>query len=221
MSARKSYVGVVAVVAAIGCTFTGSVGARTLIYPLSVTLTGFSPTHGVQGDSITITGTYLDTTKSVEFGSVNADSFTVDPAGNWVKAVIPAGLSNGPLQITLSVLGINQSIGPFYIGPAGPPPPSAQPSSKPVSKGSVGAYIAVAPRISTFSPGTGKVGTKVTINGANFRGVTWLKFGGVNARFTVRSANWIVATVPQHAHSGKITIHTKTGTAVSSLAFKV
>ena len=217
MSARKSYVGVVAVVAAIGCMFTGSVGAHTLIYPLSVTLTGFSPTHGNAGDPVTINGTHLESTKSVEFGTVSVDNFTVDPGGTWVKTVIPAGLPNGPLQITLSVLGINQSIGPFYIGAAGPEPGG---KANPTPSPSAGAHAAVAPRITTFSPTAGKAGTKVVISGANFTKASWLKFGGVKARFTVSSANGIVAYVPKHAHSGKISVHTPAGTAVSSKPFK-
>ena len=84
-----------------------------------------------------------------------------------------------------------------------------------------GARVATAPRISKFSPTGGKAGTKVTINGANLSGATWLKFGGVRAKFTVSSANWIIAIVPKDAHSGKITIHTKGGTAVSTQRFNV
>jgi len=218
MSARNSSVGVVALLAVLCCVFASSVAASTRIYPLSVTLTAVTPNHGNTGDAVTISGSHLESTKSVEFGSVAADNFTVDPGGNWVKATIPAGLSNGALQITLSVLGIDQSIGPFYIGeaPAAPAPGAKGQATTPAAKGAT----VVAPRITRFSPAVGKVGTKVTINGVNLRGATWLKIGGVNAKFTVTSANFIVAIVPSHVHSGKITVHTKAGTAVSSASFR-
>jgi hypothetical protein len=221
MSARNSYIGVLVALAAVGCIFVSSVGARTLIYPLAVTLTGVSPTRAAEGQLVTISGTHLESTKQVQFGTVTADSFTVDPGGTWVKAVVPAGVPSGPLQITLDVLGINQSIGPIVIGsgsaaPAGNPQPNGTPQTP-----AKAAPVVVAPRITRVSPTAGKVGTKVTINGTNLSGATWLKFGGVRAHFKVSSANWIIATVPKHARSGKIMVHTSGGTAPSKQAFKV
>lgn len=215
MSARNSYVGVVAAFAAIGCIFASSIGARTLDYPLAVMLTGVSPLHGTEGQLVTISGSHLQNTKSVLFGTVDAPSVTVDPAGLWVKAVVPAGVPNGPVQIYLEVEGLTPTIGPFEIGAGSAPVANPQPGGTPKGVG-----VAVAPRITKFSPTAGKVGTKVTINGANLRGAMWLKFGGIKAKFTVSSANWIVAIVPKHVHAGKITVHTKGGTAVSSQPFK-
>lgn len=212
MSRRNSYVGVVAAFAAIGCILAGSVGARTLAYPLAVTLTGVLPANGTAGDLVTISGTNLQTTKSVRFGTIAAKSITVDPSGLWVKAVVPAGVPNGLVQITLDVEGLEQSIGPYVIGPGSVPSAAAK---------SKAAGAAVAPRITKFSPTTGKVGTKVTINGANLGKASWLEFGGVRAKFTVSSKNWIIATVPKNARSGKIRVHTSAGTAVSSHPFKV
>jgi hypothetical protein len=216
MRTRNSYVGVVAAFAAISCILASSVGAQPRIYPLAVQLLGILPQHGTAGDLVTINGLHLETTKAVSFGTVDAESISVDPGGFWVKVVVPAGVPDGPVQITLLVEGLRQSIGPFIIGtgsvPSGVPSGAAKPSA-------VG--VAPAPRITQFSPTAGKAGTKVTINGANLGKASWLKFGGVRAKFTVSSANWIIAIVPKNAHSGKITVHTSGGTAVSSKRFKV
>ena len=222
MTTRNSYVGVVAAFAAISCIFANSTGARTVEYPLLATLTSISPTHAMEGQLVTISGSYLESTKHVQFATVTADSVSVDPAGTWVRAVVPAGVPTGPVDITLDVLGNSHSIGPITIQP-GSVPPEANPQPSAHSAPTVGApvpVVVVAPRITKFTPTAGKTGTKVTINGVAFTGATWLKFGGLTAKFTVTSANWIIATVPKHAHSGKITVHTKAGTAVSSMPFK-
>lgn len=51
--------------------------------------------------------------------------------------------------------------------------------------------------ISSFNPGSGPVGTRVTINGSNFTGASIVKFGTVNATtFSVVDNNTIIAQVP-------------------------
>ncbi|HYE46326.1 MAG TPA: IPT/TIG domain-containing protein, partial [Caulobacter sp.] len=78
------------------------------------------------------------------------------------------------------------------------------------------------PTITTFSPGSGPVGTLVTINGTKFTGATAVAFGGVNATsFTVVSATQITATVPAGAVSGTIRVVSPAGTATSIGAFVV
>jgi hypothetical protein len=220
MRRRTSYGGVVAAFAALGCLLATTAAARTSVYPLLVTLTSVQPAQATSGQLVTISGTYLETTKSVSFGTIPASSFTVDPDGKWVKAVVPDGVPNGPVTITLDVLGLQHSIGPLYIGTS-PPPKSTQKSNAGQNSSGVARAESVAPRITKFSPIAGRAGTKVVINGAKLRGASSLTFGGVKARFKVRSANWIIAIVPVHAHTGKITVHTNGGKAVSSQRFKV
>jgi hypothetical protein len=59
----------------------------------------------------------------------------------------------------------------------------------------------------------------VSIRGANLAGVQWVKFGGTIAQFTASSATMVVGVVPKNAHSGKITVHTKGGTGLSTRSF--
>src|SRR5207237_3747379 len=60
------------------------------------------------------------------------------------------------------------------------------------------------PTIASFAPGSGPVGTSVTISGTNFSGATAVTFNGVSASFAVTSATSIQATVPAAAATGPL-----------------
>src|SRR5205814_3703918 len=77
------------------------------------------------------------------------------------------------------------------------------------------------PTISSFTPGSGPVGTSVTISGTNFTGASAVLFNGTSASFTVSSATAITATVPAGATSGPISVTTPGGTASSAASFTV
>jgi len=63
------------------------------------------------------------------------------------------------------------------------------------------------PLVSNLNPASGAPGTRVTINGANFTGVTGVKFANnVTAEFIVNNDTSITATIPTGAVSGPITI---------------
>src|SRR5579885_1633524 len=79
-----------------------------------------------------------------------------------------------------------------------------------------------APSISIFTPTSGPAGTSVTVNGTNLTGATSVSFNGTAAvTFQIVSAAQVTATVPQGATSGKISIMTSKGTAVSAGSFTV
>jgi IPT/TIG domain len=78
------------------------------------------------------------------------------------------------------------------------------------------------PRITSFSPTSGLVGTEVTINGVGLKHTTQVTFGGVKATtFTVESDTQVKATVPTGAKTGKIVITTPSGTATTATSFTV
>jgi hypothetical protein len=78
----------------------------------------------------------------------------------------------------------------------------------------------VLPRITSFSPTSGKVGTSVVISGGGLTKASQVMFGGVNATsFTVNSTSKVTATVPTGAMTGKIAITAPSGTATSSGSF--
>jgi hypothetical protein len=87
----------------------------------------------------------------------------------------------------------------------------------------VGAAPAAAdlPKITSFSPTSGPVGTSVVINGTGFTGTTAVKFGGASAGFTVNTSKKITAIVPPAATTGKISVTKPAGTATSATDFTV
>ncbi|HEX9123772.1 MAG TPA: IPT/TIG domain-containing protein [Actinomycetota bacterium] len=156
------------------------------------TISSFSPTSGPVGTAVAITGTDLTGTTSVTFNNVSA-VFTIDSATK-ITATVPSGATTGRIRVT---------------NPAG-----TATSSKDFT-------VTGAPRITSFSPTSGPVGTSVTINGTNLTGATSVKFNGVSASFTLNSASKITAKVPSGATSGKISVTTAAGTATSSGTFTV
>jgi len=77
------------------------------------------------------------------------------------------------------------------------------------------------PQIDSFTPGTGIMGSVVTIRGTNIGRATVVKFNGVPATFLTNTINEIMATVPAGAKTGFITVITPDGTATSNTKFIV
>lgn len=88
--------------------------------------------------------------------------------------------------------------------------------------GAVDSPEAGEPTLVSFDPGSGSVGTLVTLTGTNLTGATFVGFNGTNATsFTVVNATQITATVPSGATTGVIAVTTPGGTATSSTNFTV
>jgi hypothetical protein len=79
----------------------------------------------------------------------------------------------------------------------------------------------VIPVITRFTPKSGKVGTRITITGSGFCGVTGVTIKGKKTRFTVVSCNRITARVLAGTKTGKIVVKSAGGTATSRTAFRV
>jgi hypothetical protein len=88
--------------------------------------------------------------------------------------------------------------------------------------GQSAATFKVLPKLTSFSPGSGVVGTSVTITGTGFTDVTTVKFNGFAASTWTRdSSTQITAMVPLGATTGKITVVTAGGTTTSATSFTV
>ena len=77
------------------------------------------------------------------------------------------------------------------------------------------------PQVKSFTPASGATGTSVTITGVNFTRVKSVKFGSTPATYTVTSPTQIVARVPDGAATGRISVATGAGTAVSTTNYTV
>ena len=103
------------------------------------TTTGFSPTSGLVGTKVVITGTGFTGASSVQFGGVEA-TYTVDSA-TQITATVPSGAMTGNLRIA-NPAGAVQSSSMFTVTKA-----------------------AVAPTYQ-LSPSSGLVGATVVIKGS-------------------------------------------------------
>lgn len=80
----------------------------------------------------------------------------------------------------------------------------------------------VLPTIKSFAPGSGNVGSQVTITGVSLTQTARVTIGGRSAPFTVNSDTQVTATVPAGAITGqKITITTAGGATASAGTFAV
>lgn len=75
---------------------------------------------------------------------------------------------------------------------------------------------AATPTITSFNPTSGAAGTSITVTGTNLNGATSVTIGGAAATFSVASATSVTAVVPSGAVTGKISIVTPQGTAISA-----
>ncbi|MDQ7825239.1 MAG: IPT/TIG domain-containing protein [Candidatus Eremiobacteraeota bacterium] len=158
------------------------------------TITSFTPTSGVRGAAVTITGTRFTGATKVKFGAVEAGSFTVVDATKITTAV-----PDGAVTSAISV-----------ITPEG-------------TGTSADSFTVPAPVITGLSPGSGIVGATVTITGSNFTDATNVKFNGVSAAaaMTVVDNSTITAKVPDGAGTGKVSVTTAAGTGTSADDFTV
>jgi hypothetical protein len=157
-------------------------------------ITSFTPSSGPVGTSVTITGTDFTGVTNVTFNGTAATSYTVDSAMQ-IRATVPTGATTGKISIT-NASGTGMSATDFIVN--------------------------VPPTITEFTPGSGPVGTSVTITGMNFTGVTNVAFNGTAAMsYTVGTATQIRATVPSEATTGKISVTNADGTGLSATDFVV
>jgi len=174
-------------------------GNLLAITPLSATtaaLTGFSNSSAAPGTTLTLYGSGFSTTpanNAVSFNGVTAT--VVSSTANSLTVIVPDGTTSGPITVT-DTNGTVQSTSSFNVVTA----PNA-------------------PTISSFSPQQVAAGTAVTVNGTNFSATPTddrVFFAGVAGTVLSASTTSLVASVPAGGSSGKITVQTPNGLAVSS-----
>ncbi|MEM7343205.1 MAG: IPT/TIG domain-containing protein, partial [Chloroflexota bacterium] len=157
-------------------------------------VSGLSPTDGLPGDVVTITGNGFTGVSNVTFNGLSGTNLTI-VSDNEIQVTVPAGVTNG-------LIGV--------INPAG-------------SDLSSESFIRlVQPQISGFSPTSSPAGDVVTLTGSGFTGVTSVTFNGVTGTgLTVVSDNEIQVTVPANGTTGLIGVTNRAGSGLSSQSFTV
>ncbi|MFP3757694.1 pre-peptidase C-terminal domain-containing protein [Cupriavidus sp. SIMBA_020] len=170
-------------------------GASTL------TVASFSPGSGPAGTNVTLFGNGFSTVPSANSVKFNGAAAVVTAASaTTLQVAVPAGATTGTISVS-NTNGTAVSARDFVVG-----------------VGSTG------PTITGFTPSLGLAGTAVTMTGTGFQPTTsgnTVVFGAAQGAVTgVTAPSQIVATVPQ-AGSGKVSITTVDGTAVSADDFYV
>ena len=175
-----------------------TVSADRYTYRAVPNVTNVSPSSGptAGGTSVVITGTNLNTTSAVNFGSTAATGYVVN-SETQITATAPSG-SVGTVDITIITAGGTSATGSsdrFSYSPA--------------------------PTVTGVSPSTGPTdgGTTVSITGTGFTGATAVKFSATTASYTVNSSTSITATSPAGG-TGTVDIRVTTvgGTSASTSA---
>lgn len=161
-------------------------------------ISGFSPTSGLAGTSVIITGSNFSGATSVVFRNTTASTFTVN-SPTQITAVVPVGALTGTIKVA-TPNGVGNSTPSVFTVPT-------------------------PPTISSFTPAEGPVGAQVRINGTFLTNASSVTFNGVPVApggFTVNATGrQINATVPAGATTGVIQVTTPNGTATSSSDYVV
>jgi hypothetical protein len=158
-------------------------------------ITSFTPSTGLTGSSVTITGTAFTGATAVRVDGVKATTFSVH-SSTQVEATIPNGALAGPISLTT-----------------------------PAGTGTSASSFTPSLSLHSFSPSKAAPGATVTITGLGFENGSTVSFGGVRATsVTYLSALKLKVLVPSAAASGAITVTNPTapsGTVSSATSFTV
>jgi large repetitive protein len=153
----------------------------------AATVTSFTPTCGIAGTAITITGTgFTNPLNGVDFdatGSPVAATTFAYVSATSATATVPVGATSGKIRVRTPV------------------PDSSSATNFIVAADAL-------PTISSFLPTSGGTGTSVVITGTNFGCATSVLFNATSATFVVDSATQITATVPAGATTGALHVTT-------------
>jgi YD repeat-containing protein len=162
----------------------------------------FNPNNGPIGNTVSIYGTGYSATPSQNSVTFNGVAATVISSTlTQIVTTVPAGASNGPIAVT---------------SPAG--------SANSSTNFSVTGGAAGVPSIANFSPPIGSIGGTLTINGTNFDTTAAnneVRINGALVFPTTATPTSLTLTIPSNASSGKISVSTASGTALSSQIFFV
>jgi Leucine-rich repeat (LRR) protein len=173
-----------------------AIAAELFRYVPPPEIQSFDPEEGTTGATITLTGAAFVNMDSVTVGGVRAADVEVL---NESKLLITLDSgARGPIRVfTLQGAATTATVFRFVYKDTLPPP-----------------------RITRFTPLTGRPGDTVTIRGVNFNVTRNVLFGGVTAAsFRVISPSELRATLPTNATTGSVTVITPFGVTTSTIRF--
>ena len=176
----------------VSVTAPGGTTTSSALFYLPPSIGGFSPANAAEHTTVTVTGTNFVGTTRVQLGGVDVP-FSVASNGR-LTFTVPTGSAGGTIHVTA-------------------------PGGTATSAGSV--TILPPPTITSISPGSGPVGTTVTITGTNLGGTVGVMLGSVVTVPTSVSPTSVTFTLPPGAASGHVKVLTTSGSATSTDTFTV
>ncbi|HEY6251648.1 MAG TPA: IPT/TIG domain-containing protein, partial [Candidatus Angelobacter sp.] len=149
----------------------------------NVVVTGITPSSGVAGAQIQISGSGFGATQGSSTLTLNGYSATVSAWSNTqITASVPTYATTGPVKVTVGGVASNQDI----------------------------VFTVPSPVITGLSPSSGPAGTQVTVSGSGFgasqNSGTITFYNAQTATVSSWSDNQIVASVPPNATSGYVRV---------------
>lgn len=157
-------------------------------YP-APTISSFTPTSGLAGAQINITGNNFlpGGLTQVSFGNVPATSVTVNSSTS-ITATVGAGAS-GDVSVTT-------------------------PGGAALMSGFV--YLLPPPVVTSINPGIGGEGMAVAISGSGFTDITAVSFGGIPAKSFVVTSPYTITAIVDTGASGNVSVTNANGTGTWS-----
>jgi large repetitive protein len=164
----------------------------TIHFVAQPTIAIFTPDSGGANATVTLTGTNLTGTTHVWLNGTSA-AFSV-VSDTELTFTVPGGATSGTITVA-NPGAIATSAGTFTVD--------------------------ARPAITGFTPGSGPVGTPVTITGTHLAGTVGVMIGHTITVPTAVGPTSVTFTIPPGAVSGTITILSAAGSATSPTAFVV
>src|SRR5262249_28003653 len=156
----------------------------------------FSPNSGPIGTTVTIYGTGFSATANQNTVTFNGTVATVNSAtATQLVATVPSGATTGLINVTTPGGSASSAAAFTVTGAAG------------------------TPTITNFTPTTGVAGASVTITGTNFQtsaATEVVRFNNTRAIISTTNSTTITTSVPKATGSGRISVTTAQGQAVST-----
>ncbi|WP_431264073.1 beta strand repeat-containing protein [Roseateles chitinivorans] len=177
----------------------GNITAVRAVNAGTLSITSFTPESGSPGSKLTVNGSGFATSLAGNTVTVGGASATVTAAtASQLTVTVPAGAVTGPVKVTTGA-GSVTSAKPFTVV-----------SSK-------------SPTIASFTPVLGTTGTTVTLTGTNIQTTAsdnrlLFNTSGL-ATLSAATATTLTTKVPSAGSSGRLTLSTPYGSAVSTADF--
>lgn len=144
-------------------------------------ISSFSPTAAKTGDKLTITGKNFKAGATVKIGNLMATEVVV-VSPTTITALVSSRSGSGTVEVTTAD-GTGNLEGFTYIAPP-------------------------QPTISSITPNSAAVDAKLVISGANFKDITAVRFGGINAKSFVVNSTTTITAVLGPGGIGDVTLET-------------